>query len=54
MVGFELFYTNFKYQRNHLFIQVWTNSQVLKETSFLQLCFPAVNLKSSLAYWKFS
>lgn len=32
MVTLELFYTNLKYQRNHLFIQVWTNTQVLTET----------------------
>lgn len=32
MLKFELVYINFKYQRDHLFIQVWTNSQVLKET----------------------
>lgn len=32
MVGLELLYTNLKYQRNHLFIQVWANTQVLKET----------------------
>lgn len=26
MVGLQLFYTNLKYQRNHLFIQVWANT----------------------------
>jgi len=51
MVGSDLFYTNFKYhQRNHLFIQVWTNSQVLKETFISTTLLSCSQLKSILSW----